>query len=341
MLIDWLSLRIPLVLLSDEVQELLRRCTGYISNCNADGVLLWKKPTLDFEKLRSDTAGLCFMVVGDGLQYYLQLGASPATLEHGHNLFGSLDIQHSANVLIRTASKCLSSIFPPIQKWQLRRIDITSNHLLHNLTQVEQALRELRKGDSSRQKTSVPKGTTVYWGAGSDILTAKAYAKGPQLLKLWKRNKVSNLTEEQLQLTNQVIRFELSLKGRWFRRHGDDWINFTPDFLIKKHEEFFSKVIGSLEITDMETLLKKLYEVCPTEGQALAAHRTWALIKAVGFETTKDSMPRSTFMRHQKYLRDAGLSHADIQGASITQFRKTTINFNQPILSWDDFKRAA
>ena len=43
-----------------------------------------------------------------------------------------------------------------------------------------------------------------------------------------------------------------------------------------------------------------------TEGQGLAAFRTWALIGEIGHESARGSMPRATWYRHFKVLRAAG-----------------------------------
>ena len=91
----------------------------------------------------------------------------------------------------------------------------------------------------------------------------------------------------------------------------------------------------------MGTLLVELEKVCPTKGRALAAHRTFALIKTVGYSQTKDSMPKATFMRHCAYLRDAGLSSADLCAGKVLELRKRFLVLDQPVLSWDDIKRAA
>ena len=343
MLIDWLTLRCPLdTSFSHHVREKLEQYIGVLSNTDSDGVLKWKKPNLDIDALRSDSVGLFWSIQGDGLQYYLTIGASPASLEHGFNVFGSLDIQHCSKILIDTCSKALSCIMPSMDKWQCRRIDITTNHALKDLTQVKQALRELRQGDGVRQKSTCPRGDTVVWGQGSDLISGKAYAKGPQLLHLWKRNKDrADLQPEHFDLADRLIRFELSLKSRWFRRHGENWQSFTQEYLFNLHQDYFNKYIGKTEVTDMGTLLTELEKVAPSTGRALAAHRTWALIKAIGYETARDSMPRSTFMLHQKYLRLAGLSQSDLLKANVSIFRRRHIDFSQPVTSWDDIRKAA
>ena len=91
----------------------------------------------------------------------------------------------------------------------------------------------------------------------------------------------------------------------------------------------------------MGKLLEELEKVAPTPGQALSAHRTFALIKTLGYTQTKDSMPYRTFARHCKYLRAAGLSSADLCAGKVLELRKRSLVLEQPVLSWDEIRKAA
>jgi II/X family phage/plasmid replication protein len=285
---------------------------------------------------------LCWHIVGDGLEYYLSIGASPASLQYGINVFGSDDIKECAAILINTCQKALDCILPPLEKWQCRRIDVTFNYRMQSLQQVRQALREFRKGDGTRQKASVPKGDTVVWGQGSDLISGKAYAKGPQLRYLQKRRKDGfEVADDTLDLADSLLRLELSLRSRWFRRLKTNWFDLTTEQLTKFHADYFGKFIGKIEVTDMGTLLQELEKVTPTKGRALAAHRTWALIKSIGYETTKESMPKTTWFAHVAYLRAAGVSQADLMTGNVIPFRRDTISLGQAVTSWEELRRAA
>lgn len=343
-MIDWLTLRTPVShFLSEHLFEQFHRFIGVQTMTNSDGEVVRSRPVFDVDRIRSDAQGLFWQISSDGKQKYLTVGASPASLEHTSNVFGSSDIRHCATVLLLRAQKALSLILPPPSAWECRRIDITHNYLLDDHSQVKQALRELRKGDGVRQKASVPKGDTVYWGQGSDLIGAKAYDKGTQAEYMQKRsNNPAIFNQQVLDMVKRLLRLELSLKRRWFDRHGEDWLSLTEATLNDLHAKYFSQFIGTLEVTDMGTLLNALEQVTPTKGRALAAHRTWALIKAIGYEQTKCSMPKSTFMLHNKYLREAGLSNADLLNSNVLPFRRTEIVLTQPLTSWEElFTKAA
>ncbi len=90
----------------------------------------------------------------------------------------------------------------------------------------------------------------------------------------------------------------------------------------------------------MGTLLEELEKVAPTPGRALAAHRTWAMVKAIGYELAKESMPRATWYLHMKYLRAAGLSDADIGAGNVLPFRRREICIASPVRSWAELRAA-
>ena len=91
----------------------------------------------------------------------------------------------------------------------------------------------------------------------------------------------------------------------------------------------------------MGILLQELEKVALTKGRALAAHRTWALIKSIGYTQTESSMSKQTFKNHLVMLRAAGLSSADLCAGVVIPFRRKTLILGNPVLSWDELRNAA
>jgi II/X family phage/plasmid replication protein len=351
MLIDWLTLRIKL----DQAeigQNLLDRildCMGYTFCVDSDGKQLWCKHALDIDKLRSDSQGLYWSITADGQsQRYLTIGASPSSVENeGLNVFGSIDIQHCATTLIEHAGKALQAILPNWLNWQCRRLDITANYDMGNAAQVKQALRLLLGTDAPRRRSNsdTKGGDTVYWNPSSDLQAGKAYHKGAHLRMMARRGNLL-LDDETLDLADNLLRLELKLGARWFRRYEqderDDWHTLTDYELTEIHHKFFDQLIGGgLEVHDMGTLLTELEKVCPTKGRALAAHRTWSLIKNLGYDQTKNSMPRATWYKHCAYLRAAGISNADLCAGIVIPFRRQQLVLKEPVTSWSQIRMAA
>jgi II/X family phage/plasmid replication protein len=348
-LIDWLTLRIPLgKSLGKVLTERIRACLNTLHCISSEGELLWKKMSLDIDALRSDTPGLCWQVQSDGKNEYLAIGASPASLEHGLNVFGSCDLHHCARVLIKHAGKALHAILPGYEEWQCRRIDITGNFALPDAASVKQALRQLSLADGGRRRATTTHcgGDSVYWNPTSDLVKGKAYHKGPQMAVM-QRKGIVDITDEQLLMGNRLLRLEHTLAARWFRRlaeNGQNWYDLTTIELEILFTNFFEKVIGGVEVKDMDRteLVAKIAQTnFITEGRAMAAFTTYRNIRQDGFEVVRAYMARSTWQRHLKYLRAIGISDSDLQQSNIIQFKPVHIILAKPVFCWEDIRRAA
>lgn len=343
MLIDWLTLRYPLDFsLGENLYRRIADCMGLTVCINADGVEQWRKNNLDIDKLRSDSNGIFWSITCDGNSTrYLTVGASPSSLEYeGCNVFGSMDIEHCSKVLIKYVSRALEAVLPDWLHWDCRRIDITANYNMGSFAQVKQSLRLLLGTDAPRRRTnSDRKGSdSVYWNPSSTLQMGKAYHKGAHLRMQQRKGNIC-LSDETLRKADNLLRLELKLGSMFFRRLQGDWKTlFTPEYLMQKHFDFFSKIIGSndVEVSDMGILLETLQKVAPTPGRGLAAHRTWCLIKTCGYIQTQDSMNKQTFKNHLVLLRAAGLSSADLCAGTVIPFRQKTLVLQSPVLCWDD-----
>lgn len=349
-LIDWLTLRVCLheSTLGAVLVARIRECLNTIHCVSHTGEILWDKQALDVDALRSDTPGFCWMVQSDGKNEYLVIGASPASLEHGVNVFGGCDIKHAATVLIHQAGRALHAVLPPLHKWQCRRIDITGNFVLPDAASVKQSLRQLCLADGGRRKASNAKngGDSVYWNPTSDLAKGKAYHKGPHLSHLVRKGLI-DISDDLIALADRLLRLEHTRGARWFRRlaeAGRNWFDLTTADLEGLFIEFFGRVVDGVEVREMERMeLVARIAQCSgiTEGRANAAFTTYRNIRADGFEVTKDYMPSRTWYLHLKYLRAAGISDADLQQGNVVQFRPVRIVLAQPVTCWDDVRRAA
>jgi II/X family phage/plasmid replication protein len=348
-LIDWLTLRLPLEKIQDEALHRRVRDSFNTLHCtDVDGCLVWEKQVLNVDALRSDSVGLFWQLQSDGKRQYLVIGGSPASLEHGLNVFGELDIQYCAAVLIRAACKELQAILPPFESWQCRRIDITGNYALPDAASVKQALRQLSISEGGRRKASNDHrgGDSVYWNPTSDLVKGKAYHKGPQLRRLVRMGKLE-CSEEKLALADGLLRFEHTRGARWFRRlsaQGMCWYDLTSRQLIDFFTEFFGRLVDGVEVNEMERLELvqriKLENGC-SDGQAEATFATYRNIRADGFDVARDYISRATWYRHLKMLRKVGISDADLVAGNVVQFRPVRVVLAQAVGSWDELRRAA
>jgi len=251
LLIDWLTLRIGLgPSLGNALTQRIRECCNTVHCCNSTGELVWSKKSLDIDALRSDTPGICWMMQSDGKEEYLVIGASPASLEHGLNVFGSLDVQHCARVLIERAGKALNAVLPGFRFWQCQRIDITGNYVLPDAASVKQALRQLSLADGGRRRatTKARGGDSVYWNPSSDLVKGKAYHKGPQMAYL-RRKGVLDVSDDLISLGDRLLRLEHTRAARFFRelrQAGKWWWDLTKEQLTGYFMDFFGPVTGGV-----------------------------------------------------------------------------------------------
>lgn len=349
LLIDWLTLRLPLDQgVVPAIRDRVLSCLGRIQCYDADGALMWEKNQLDLDKLRSDTAGVCWQVQSDGKQQFLVVGGSPASLEFGCNVFGTLDIGHGARVLIEAAGRALHAILPPIKAWQCRRVDVTGNYALPDADTVKLALRMLSVSDAARRHASHASkgGDTVVWNGKSDLNKGKAYHKGPQLHFLKRKGRLE-ISDDHIDAAGRLLRLEHTRGARWFRRleeAGADWWALTGQQLWEGFRDFFSRLVEGVEVTDMNrtALVTRIMQVNDiTEGRAEAAFTTLRNIREDGFEAVKGYMAKATFYLHMKYLRAAGVSDADMHTAKVLPFRPVKIVLAQPCSGWAELMRAA
>ena len=333
-MIDWLTLKLPQRYLPDEVARRVLDRAGRVMRVNADGVVEWE--ALVWDRVRSDV-GSVLCRLGDGLE----IMGSPARAQGSDNAFGTSDMCEAAEAMLQVVSAALEWQLP--REWILYRVtrcDVTESYFLGGASEVRAALDYLRYGEGGRYRGRSA-GSTIYWGAKSAHWSGKAYAKGQHLRFLAKKNEV-NLEEWQFQAADGLLRLELALRRHWWDRAGVNWWELTEEQLSEIHAGYFRPLIGSVKVDVMEkSVLSELEKVAGSKGKALAAFRTWALVQKVGVEQTRESMPRSTWFRHQKHLLAAGLSLADMRAGNVLPFRRQTIELGAPVRSWDELRRVA
>ncbi|NJD23898.1 MAG: hypothetical protein FIB06_00670 [Betaproteobacteria bacterium] len=330
------------------IRERISSCLHTLHCSDSDGALVWSKKVLDVDALRSDSVGLFWQLQNDGRREYLVIGGSPATIEHGLNVFGELDLAYCAGILIAAACKELACILPPYTAWQCRRIDVTGNFALPDAASVKQALRQLAVSDGGRRKASndLRGGDSVYWNPSSDLVKGKAYHKGPQLRRLVRIGKLQ-CSDDLLNLSDRLLRFEHTRGARWFRRlaeTGREWFDISASELVGFFMDFFGGVVSGVEVKDMER--KELVDLIRqangiTEGQAEAAFTTYRNIRADGLDVVRGFMGRSTFFKHLKWLKAAHITASDLSTGNVIHFRPVRVVLAQPVGSWDEIRHAA
>ena len=330
-MIDWMTLHIDTEHLSKLVVEQLSGISDKIMRIKPDGEISWCTAT--FQSLRSDTNGLSYSFTG----LKLTIAGSPASVRNPNNVFGSDDLQTCFSHMISFFSQH-TGIFIPFTAnlYRCTRIDYTRNLFVGSQANVNICLDTL-KNTSTRGDNVEKKHSTIYWNKSSKLRCGKLYNKYLHAKKCNKDN-THFYSEDELKMTESIVRSELKLGRIWFNRLEKPWFMLTTQDLQKEHDSFFSNIIGSVEVTNMHDLLNRLNKISPSENQALAAFRTYQLIQSIGYKQTVQGMPKTTWYRHRKQLLDAGLCKTDLQVGQIVPFRRTEVIEMVPVNSWAELK---
>lgn len=356
MFIDWLTIRIPLLLLDKrfyyKIEPYLN--THLVYDSKGKEVRSWI--SVDFEKLRSDSPGFYWSFVNDGNREYLSIGGSPASClnDYKNNVFGILDVKECAHSMISCASDVFDYSLPhDLSLWQCRRIDITANYLLPDAESVQLALAQLLQSNAARKRASSSSlgGDSVYWGGSSTMSKGKAYWKGQHLRYLRRKFQVSLPLESDFLLMDRVLRLEHTRGSAFFRRmehkHLDyRWYEHLSFENCKKlFLDFFSPLVpGFVEVSDMnriDIVSRLMKENDISETVAKSVFNTLRNIRADGFDVVKGYMPKNTFYRHLRFLRAIGITDSDMYMAKVIPLRKVKIVLAQPVTSWEELRKVA
>ena len=324
-MIDWLTFSIDASNLSPQIRELLDLNSERLVKISPDGDIAWESRPI--ERLRSDMNGLSYKYGSS-----LMIMGSPASVVSPNNVFGTSCLMQGFNDMISFFDHHISTSLPrdPLL-WSCSRIDVTQNYDLGGQIAVNQFLdyasKVTTRGDNVERKHS-----TVYWNKSSSLRAGKAYNKYQHARKLTKKNQ-AYYTREQLKKTEHLLRLELKLGRKWLFKQNLHWSQLTENHLQTQHTDFFKDIINDIEVPTMDTLLEKLIEVSPTEGQAKSALDYFYRIKSMGSKTARAMTTDRTHYRHVKNLKMAGLTTADITSGEIHYFRPRTITM-RPVNDW-------
>lgn len=185
MLIDWLTLKICSSSIEPSLLALLRADANTILCISADGTLEWE--TMGRVSIKSDSHQLTVSVGG-----FVCITGSPARFMPDKfsihdNVFGNLDIVYNANLMLGHIEKTLNVQLPNYKKWSLTRIDVTENYFIKGGAYgVERVLSHWRTAEMGKYQTSTYN-DSIYIQKGNKINSGKAYYKGAQLLKNYRK----------------------------------------------------------------------------------------------------------------------------------------------------------
>lgn len=304
-----------------------------------------------WDSIESSHAGLAIKPFHEGngkLAWpYLEIKASPAKLAQGHNVYGTDQVRPCVvNMLSILAQK-----YPGIEHSlnmadaRVSEIDITYSVSIpfekHRQGLID-ALRYVSKGQTKNRGDSYE--STVYFGSkGTRLKKIKVYLKGAEILRdieERKRKKRPLPPGDVVQLAQDLVRFELTLKKDWFERRAIsvnladfiDRFDGTDGLIRKVYDEGCKDLFESLKgevvkVTSDKDVLAKLEAVHgETRGRPARLMGFYQALKAVGFDNLKTQYPERSFRRYISDLEAAGFSRVHLcalhetQGATVIAF---------------------
>lgn len=337
MLIDWVTARVPLELLSDDARSVVMGWGDRIVRyCPTSGEVRYE--TAAWDSVRSDSHQLALKV---GCDLWVQ-GSPARCIGDGDTVFGSgpaaaLDLVGCVRHMVAHVCGVLGVALPPVAQWVVSRVDVTCNLALPALPQVRQALAILRGTEGGRYRVSSTSGDTVYHGGKSKLRKGKAYSKGPHLRYAMKQRGYAGrvYSDQELAAADRLLRLELTLGREWFARN--DWFAAGPDRLLSEWESYYGRMVGGVEVMT-ETVADRVRAVHLngkriTEGRARAALCCWHLIQSHGWEQAKSLHSRPSWYRHVQVLHAAGLGDADISAGQVVSLRRVELHAAR-VVTW-------
>lgn len=332
-MLDWLTLRLPRQHVPPATLKCLEDRAGRVTKTDSNGAIVWCIPAR--ESVRSDSHQVQVHVGA----HKLELSGSPARVFSRNNVFGTGDPVFAWAGMVRFVSREVGALPLSAELWELSRVDVTHNYALGSESEVRQALAYLRHVEGGRLQVRT-QSESVYWSPGSRSRSAKAYHKGPHLALQVEQGK-AEATPWQIEQAGRLLRLELSLRSEWWRKDGRKWWQMSEADYDKEHENFFSRVIGKVEVAEMENIMQECERVAGSVGRGRAAYRTWMLVRQIGVENARAMMNRTTWYHHKKILFKAGLTFADLHAGNIVPLRRRTLVLDQPVRSWDEMRAVA
>lgn len=294
-----------------------------------------------WESIPSSHSGLAFKVfwfmdAADPTPF-VELKASPAKLLQGHNCYGTDDLLSSFFVLLDVFCAAYPDVLGRLDEssWSVAEVDITYASWAESRMAARAFINALQNVSRGQTRARHGYDGTAYFGKkNSRLKKIKVYDKAAEVNRWLESDKSGTrqqyITPDLLRWVDGMVRWEVTLKTRWFERRGIStqiqnlYKTWTPE---KFWHEAMADIIGSLEGADMRKIndeevldaLKSIFfRVSAKTGkisyaQALAAYRTYRAISREGWDIVRETMPRRTFDRHVKMLTDCDISRGALQ----------------------------
>jgi len=328
----------------------------------------------NWESIPSSNDSLAFKVfdyyLKEDRHFYIEIKASPAKLMQGHNVFGSDDINACSMSLINTLLDQYPDLFSLLNMdtWTVEQVDVTYHSFADTESNALRFVNALSNVSNGQTKSRTGYDGTVYFGKkNSRIRKIKVYCKNKEVLhridEMKRKGDPKGLLKyhnhDLVTYTQGMIRWEVTLKARWFERNNinNKLQNFIKEFNPKEawmkaispiFDALDGEVMKIINDEKVKILLRNSLQKTTKTGKtsytlADSVYRTYRTIKAEGFVEAKSIMPVRTFQLHINHiLSSVGYSKAQLQsmtgqglmGEVIPFTRFISVDFSSQFPEW-------
>jgi II/X family phage/plasmid replication protein len=262
---------------------------------------------------------------------YVEIEASVHKLFMGHNVYGGTeDFIKAATFLINTVEYIVGVKLPGYLKndyekqWVVRRIDFAYIFNLGSMEAVQQFFYLMRNGYYPRR--NMENYGLSGWRFNASTSVIKAYHKGTEFRKHdMKRLVKSGILKEgqafdMLMLASEILRVEVEIKSRKLKydfqktRYGHEPFikDITMEYLQNVYENEIARIMKEgkkksdivRDSIKVEERLRAVY----SESQANSLFSAYLRMSNFGIKRYQESVKKSTYYKHLKLLREAGIS---------------------------------
>lgn len=265
---------------------------------------------------------------------FVEIQASPAKVSQGHNVWGSDNLADSAEVLIGVFAEAFPEVFDALDHgtWEVVECDVTFHTHAASDREAQQFIAAISNLSYGQTRSRTGYDSTAYFGQkNSRLRKLKVYLKGAevkeQLARMrdqLKRKRLERvITPQFLDYCVGMIRFEATLKSRWFwrRQIPTDLFSLCKVFdAVAYWREAFADIfkllsgqkVAVVDDENVELQLRAAYGVqCRTRDGVLvynadgspkmrytkanAVLRLYRAIRRDGYAEAKRTFPRSTW----------------------------------------------
>lgn len=249
---------------------------------------------------------------------YILIEASVHKAMIGHNVFGGpLDIHKASEYLIKLVSKLIQIELPNYNLWTLLRCDVSEVYELPSFDAVQEWFKGLNAADYPRRSVTRYGLSGIY--ANGSTTTLKFYHKGVEFCKHDKARLKKILSDDKLMslqaYANRIIRCECEIKARKLKYDfghlpllsevTNNYLNNVHDVEVRRFLKEGVKMM--ILVSNAHEVKARLYEMySPALAGTLLG--TWYQLTTLGEDSVKKSVPKRTYYRHVKQLKDAAVS---------------------------------